>query len=583
MANPKERGHHHMLMEYGRRIADLERRLTNTVRAAKINDVDEENWRVRVVYSPNADDEPVLSGWIPWQEEAGNIRSWRPPSVGEQVIMLSLSGEIGGAGHTWISRGGFTTEDGELIDTKAFQPSQDTRDETRDSIEVVETRNSTGELGTGGAKPNQSQGEPGPTGQIFSRLKTAEAENFSLVKRSSDDDGEQTKNHADVWHRRDSGVQVESNSAGQHIVTSEDKSSGRLTVSDQRPGSHDALVQDETKATLTSVAGGLHQLSVVDGALAPSKPLTDKGGDNSSPADGNTQVADSTVQTITPGVHEVTTEILGASKVTTRQSGGYHDISADHDISRSSLGSYVNTALAGLDLTAIDGNFLMTAAAGLLKGAAERIRYQGSQSFSAVAAKGGLNIGNSVEIWGGDEGGGGPSLTIGEAGATMSGDMESDGYIGSPNIKARIGSRFYHGDTAPPLYALAEDGSVILREDYAELDAVVYCGDANNATAGHYYHCTNPGDPSGSRSPGGDYLVLADRRGEFDRGWDAGRGVDAGRDFWAWQNHALEGTTIPANITGLQYEVHILADTGVPAGGETRGRNVAGLACIWYG
>ena len=182
----KERGHHHILMDALRRIGELERKQNNFMRMGKINDVKvdaDQPWRVRVVWSENANKREVLSAWLPWNEVAGNIRSWKPPTVGEQVIMFSPSGELGFAGHTWVMRGGFTTEEGKLINTVPFEVSQDTRDEVRETIEVIETRNTTGQLGEGGAEANDDQSKPGPTGYIWSELETANSTDTALLKK----------------------------------------------------------------------------------------------------------------------------------------------------------------------------------------------------------------------------------------------------------------------------------------------------------------------------------------------------------------------------------------------------------------
>ncbi len=64
----------------------------------------------------------------------------------------------------------------------------------------------------------------------------------------------------------------------------------------------------------------------------------------------------------------------------------------------------------------------------------------------------------------------------------------------------------------------------------------MYVGNANNATAPAWYKCTNPSNPSGSRSTSGSYIVVPDMRGEFPRGWDNGRGVDPGRALGSSQS-----------------------------------------------
>lgn len=99
---------------------------------------------------------------------------------------------------------------------------------------------------------------------------------------------------------------------------------------------------------------------------------------------------------------------------------------------------------------------------------------------------------------------------------------------------------------SPPSGWLVEDGSAISVSAYGALAAAIYCGDANNATAEWGYRCTNPGSPSSSRSVAGDYIVLRDRRGLFERSLDGGRGVDAGRSLWARQ----EGTEVPNAVLG---------------------------------
>jgi hypothetical protein len=53
------------------------------------------------------------------------------------------------------------------------------------------------------------------------------------------------------------------------------------------------------------------------------------------------------------------------------------------------------------------------------------------------------------------------------------------------------------------------DGSTVdITGEYARMAANVYCGDSINSTAEAYYKCTNPGNPSGSRSPTGMYMKL---------------------------------------------------------------------------
>lgn len=79
----------------------------------------------------------------------------------------------------------------------------------------------------------------------------------------------------------------------------------------------------------------------------------------------------------------------------------------------------------------------------------------------------------------------------------------------------------WHGQADPAtlgirLLELEKQG--ILRADYADLDAAVYCGDGNNPTWDYYYHADNA-DGTG-RSTTGIYLILPDSRGCTIRGYD---------------------------------------------------------------
>jgi phage baseplate assembly protein V len=66
-----------------------DRRLSNMIRLGTIAQADYANARVRV----QAGD--ILTGWMPWQtSRAGGDISWHAPEVGEQVVVLSPSGEL---------------------------------------------------------------------------------------------------------------------------------------------------------------------------------------------------------------------------------------------------------------------------------------------------------------------------------------------------------------------------------------------------------------------------------------------------------------------------------------------------------
>lgn len=70
-------------------LADLLRLLHNLIRLGTIAEVDPAAARVRVQSGEN------LTDWRPWlSARAGDSSEWSPPSVGEQVLLLSPSGDL---------------------------------------------------------------------------------------------------------------------------------------------------------------------------------------------------------------------------------------------------------------------------------------------------------------------------------------------------------------------------------------------------------------------------------------------------------------------------------------------------------
>ena len=89
-----------------RQREDIERRVHNLVRPARVAEVDPAKGLVKVAYATDDEGKDVVSPWIPWTERAGGIKTWTPPSVGEQVHMFSPSGDV--SGHSWVLPGGFS-------------------------------------------------------------------------------------------------------------------------------------------------------------------------------------------------------------------------------------------------------------------------------------------------------------------------------------------------------------------------------------------------------------------------------------------------------------------------------------------
>lgn len=70
-------------------IGDIQRRLANLFRVGKVAEVDRATGRVKVEF------QGVTSAWLPWMTgRAGAVKDWNPPSVGEQVCIVSPSGEL---------------------------------------------------------------------------------------------------------------------------------------------------------------------------------------------------------------------------------------------------------------------------------------------------------------------------------------------------------------------------------------------------------------------------------------------------------------------------------------------------------
>ena len=171
---------------------------------------------------------------------------------------------------------------------------------------------------------------------------------------------------------------------------------------------------------------------------------------------------------------------------------------------------------------------------------------------------------------------------------------------------------YFYRSTAPSGW-LKANGEAIAIATYPALAEAMYVGDARNATAETGYRCTDPANPSGTRSTTGAYIVKPEIRGEFIRGADDGRGADPGRLVGSAQKGSLvayDPTVAAPAIAGLHTtgtDASIRSDIGVDtpvsgiypnanvvtdsassthsvsvAAGVSRPRNVAYLACIKY-
>jgi hypothetical protein len=84
-----------IIVDLYRRIEEHARRFENRERTGTIHEVDAKKGLARVKIGETKDGKPVLSPWSPWKEVAmGAIKTHFPPAVGEQVKLLSESGDL---------------------------------------------------------------------------------------------------------------------------------------------------------------------------------------------------------------------------------------------------------------------------------------------------------------------------------------------------------------------------------------------------------------------------------------------------------------------------------------------------------
>lgn len=77
-----------MLAEQGYLLSELDRRLKQMIRIGVVHAVDPAKAKVQVQIGQNTTD------WRPWLAVAGMIKTWNPPVVGEQVLVLSPGGDF---------------------------------------------------------------------------------------------------------------------------------------------------------------------------------------------------------------------------------------------------------------------------------------------------------------------------------------------------------------------------------------------------------------------------------------------------------------------------------------------------------
>ena len=82
-------------LEEGFDLVELARRLANIVRFGTVAEVDHDAYRLRARYDTDDTGAPILTAPIPWVAlRAGDDAEWWSPDVGEQLVLLSPSGEL---------------------------------------------------------------------------------------------------------------------------------------------------------------------------------------------------------------------------------------------------------------------------------------------------------------------------------------------------------------------------------------------------------------------------------------------------------------------------------------------------------
>jgi len=79
------------IADLARRVAELERRMANTMREGSVAAVSGGLCRLRL---GGSDEEPFLSPWVPYAQHAGALKIHTPPSLGQQMTLFSPAGDL---------------------------------------------------------------------------------------------------------------------------------------------------------------------------------------------------------------------------------------------------------------------------------------------------------------------------------------------------------------------------------------------------------------------------------------------------------------------------------------------------------
>jgi phage baseplate assembly protein V len=81
------------LVEIYGKLAELERRQANMIRHGRVTDVDAKKQLVRIRLNPDDEQETLKSGWVPYSNFGGEYKFHNPPSVGQNMTLMSPGGD----------------------------------------------------------------------------------------------------------------------------------------------------------------------------------------------------------------------------------------------------------------------------------------------------------------------------------------------------------------------------------------------------------------------------------------------------------------------------------------------------------
>lgn len=81
------------LVELFARVSEIERRQANQIRPGTVHAVDPAKQLVRVKLG-GTEAEPFIGPWVPYSQMAGALKVHAPPTVGQQMTVLSPSGDF---------------------------------------------------------------------------------------------------------------------------------------------------------------------------------------------------------------------------------------------------------------------------------------------------------------------------------------------------------------------------------------------------------------------------------------------------------------------------------------------------------